>query len=76
MYEIIIERGKELTFPGVIINWKKLCSKQQINHIKTKMAKSIAILYKTKYIFNQNSLYTWYCFFKVGWGGGYIQNER
>ena len=40
-----IERVKENTFLGVIID-DKLCWKSHINTVKTKMSKTIAILYR------------------------------
>ncbi len=46
-------------FLGVIIN-RKPCWKPHINNVKTKMSKNIAILHRTKDIFNQKSLYILY----------------
>ena len=56
----------ENTILGVIID-DKLCLKPHINNVKTKMSKTIAILYKTKDILNYNSLYIGllYCSFIV-----------
>ena len=55
--DIEIEKVKELKFLGVIID-ETLCWKPHIHHVKTKISKSIAILYKTKHLLNQLSLYT------------------
>ncbi len=51
-----IERVYENKFLGVIID-HKLCWKSHINHVKTKMSKSIAILNRTKHILNEKTLY-------------------
>lgn len=56
-----IKRLHKNTFLGVLTD-PKLCWKLHINHIKTKIAKSIALLYRGKHILNQKSLYIWYCF--------------
>ncbi len=55
-----IERVYGNTFWGVIID-HKLCWKSHINHVKTKMSKSIAILNITKHILNEKTLYILYC---------------
>ncbi len=55
-----IERVYENNFLGVII-YHKLCWKSHINHVKTKMSKSIAILNRTKHILNEKTLYILYC---------------
>ncbi len=47
-------------FLGVVID-HKLCWKSHINHVKTKMSKSIAILNRTKHILNEKTLYILYC---------------
>ncbi len=51
-----IERVYEKIFLGVIID-HKLCCKSHINHVKTNMSKSIAILNRTKHILNKKTLY-------------------
>jgi hypothetical protein len=58
--DVEIERVNENTFLGTIID-NKLNWKPQINNIKSKISKTIAILYKIKNILNQNSLYILYC---------------
>ncbi len=50
----------ENKFLGVIID-HKLCWKSHINHVKTKISKSIAILNIIKHIFNEKALYILYC---------------
>ncbi len=50
----------EFLFLGVIID-HKLCWKSHINHVKTKMSKSIAILNRIKQILNEKTLYILYC---------------
>ncbi len=48
---------------GVIID-HKLCWKPHINHVKTKMSKSIAILNRIKHILNEKKklyIYSIYC---------------
>uniref|UniRef100_A0A669C5X4 Reverse transcriptase domain-containing protein n=1 Tax=Oreochromis niloticus TaxID=8128 RepID=A0A669C5X4_ORENI len=57
---IEIERVFENKFLGVLID-DKLSWKSHINHVTTKMSKTIAILYKTKHVLNKKSLYTLYC---------------
>ena len=55
-----IERVFETKFLGVIMD-HKLNWKMHINHVKSKLAKSIAILYKVKDMLNQRALYILYC---------------
>ncbi len=55
-----IERVYENKFLGVIID-HKLCWKSHINHVKTKMSKSIAILNRIKHILIEKTLYILYC---------------
>ncbi len=51
----------ENTFLGVIID-HKFCWKSHINHVKTKMSKSIAILNRIKHILNEkNVIYIVFC---------------
>merc|ERR1712035_19378 len=54
-----IEIVSENKFLGVIGD-DKLSWKSHINHVKSKMAKSIAILYKAKDVLSQNALITLY----------------
>lgn len=49
-----IERVKEITFLGVIID-EKLNWKSHIKHIQNKISKSIAILYRAKHMLDKNS---------------------
>lgn len=42
-----IKRVSEIKFHGAVID-NKLCWKQDINYIKAKISKSMAILYKVK----------------------------
>ncbi len=73
----------ENTFLGVIID-HKLCWKSHINHVKTKMSKSIAILNRIKHILNEKTIYIYtYCsvlivpyitFCVVVWGHTYKTN--
>ena len=58
--DIEIERVNEVKFLGVIID-NKLSWKSHIANIKTKISKTIAILYKLKPLVNKNSLYILYC---------------
>ena len=44
---IVIERVSEIKLLGMIID-NKLCWKPDINYIKTKISKSIAVLYNVK----------------------------
>ena len=44
---IVIERVSEIKLLGMIID-NKLCWKPHINYIKTKISKSIAVLYNVK----------------------------
>ena len=57
--KVSLERVEENIFLGVIIdhdfNWKA-----HIKHVRTKVARSIGILYKAKHILNYKSLYTLY----------------
>ncbi len=53
------ERVFETKFLGVIMD-RKLKWKMHINHVKSKIAKSIAILYKVKNLLNQHALYVLY----------------
>ncbi len=55
-----IERVYENKILGVIID-HKLCWKSHINHVKTKMSKSIAILNRIKHILIGKTLYILYC---------------
>ena len=55
-----IERVFETKFLGVIMD-HKLNWKMHINHVKSKLAKSIAILYKVKDMLNQCALHILYC---------------
>ena len=55
-----VEIVYENRFLGVIIN-HKVYWKPHIINVKTKKSKTIAILYKTKDILNQKSLYVLYC---------------
>ncbi|KAL3974187.1 hypothetical protein ACER0C_002548 [Sarotherodon galilaeus] len=55
-----LDRVSEIKFLGVIIH-HKLSWIPHITHIKGKISKSLAILYKVKDLINQTSLYTLYC---------------
>ncbi|XP_019206884.1 uncharacterized protein LOC109196856 [Oreochromis niloticus] len=55
-----LDRVSEIKFLGVIIH-HKLSWIPHIIHIKGKISKSLAILYKVKDLINQTSLYTLYC---------------
>ena len=55
-----IERVNEIKFLGIIIDCK-LNWKAQVANVRSKISKTIAILYKIKDIINKNSLYTLYC---------------
>ena len=57
---IKIERVYEYKFLGVLID-HKLSWKSHIDHVKRKMSKTIAILFRSKEILNQKSLYLLYC---------------
>ena len=78
-----IERVYENKFLGVIID-DKLCWKSHINNVKLKMSKTIAILYKTKYLFCQKAQYLLYCSLIVPhitycvevWGNAYKSNTN
>ena len=78
---IEIERVNEIKFLGVIID-NKLSWKPHIMYIKSKMSKSLAVLYKVKDFINQSSLYTLYCSFILPyiiycvevWGNTYKTN--
>ena len=56
----IIERVYESKFLGVVLD-HKLCWKPHIKCLCMKMARSIGILSKSRYILNQNTLHTLYC---------------
>ncbi|XDV44073.1 hypothetical protein PO909_012422 [Leuciscus waleckii] len=56
----IIERVYEYKFLGVVLD-HKLCWKPHIKNLCMKMARSIGILSKTRYILNKNTLHTMYC---------------
>uniref|UniRef100_A0A672Z783 Reverse transcriptase domain-containing protein n=3 Tax=Sphaeramia orbicularis TaxID=375764 RepID=A0A672Z783_9TELE len=58
--EIEIERVYETKFLGVIID-HKLCWKPQIEYIKRKMSKAVAILYKTRDLLSKKCLHMLYC---------------
>ena len=78
---IVIERVKSTKFLGVMIddnlNWK-----MHISHVKSKLSKSIAIIYKSKFILSQESLYLLYCTLFLPyltycleiWGSSYVTN--
>ncbi len=80
---VVIERVSKIKFLGIIID-NKLCWKPHINYIKTKISKSIAVLYKVKDFLNQASLYTLYCSFILPyisycvevWGNTYKTNTK
>ena len=55
-----IERVYENKFLGIIID-SKLNWKPHVKHIKSKLSKTMAILYKTRHFLNNNSLFTLYC---------------
>ena len=55
-----IERVYEYKFLGVIID-HRLSWKSHINLVKRKMSKTTAIIYRSREILNQNSLYLLYC---------------
>ena len=55
-----IERVYDIKFLGVIID-SKLNWKAHVGNVKSKISKTIAILYKIKDFINNNSLYTLYC---------------
>ena len=55
-----IEQVNEHKFLGIIID-NKLCWKPHIVNIKSKLSKTVAILYKLKQIVNKNSLHLLYC---------------
>ena len=58
--KVEIERVYEHTFLGLIID-NRLSWKPHIDKTKTKISKSIAILYKIKHTVNKNSLHILYC---------------
>lgn len=58
--DVNIERVYENKFLGVLLN-HKICWKPHINYIKTKIARSTAVLGKTKHILDNKSLYILYC---------------
>ncbi len=76
-----IERVYENKFLGVILD-HKICWKPHINHIRTKLAKSVAILGRTRYMLDYKSLhilysslvlpYLYYCV--EVWGNTYKSN--
>ncbi len=80
---IEIERVYDNKFLGVIID-DKLCWKPHINNVKTKMSKTMAILYETKDFLNKKSLYTLYCSLLLPsmtycveiWGNAYKTNTE
>ena len=77
---VVIKRVSEIRFLGIIVD-NKLCWKPHINYIKSKISKSIAVLYKVKDFLNQVSLYNLYCSFILPnisycvevWGNTYKQ---
>ncbi len=56
---VLIERVHEIKFLGVILD-NKFCWKPQIKHVRTKVAKCIAILGKSQHILDHKSLYILY----------------
>ena len=57
--KVTLERVYDNMFLGVIID-QNFSWKPHINHVRTKIARSIGILYKAKDILNYNSLYMLY----------------
>ena len=55
----LISRVTNTKFLGIFID-EKLNWKDQINHVKSKLSKSLAIMYKAKPIVNEQALYTLY----------------
>lgn len=80
---IEIEKVNEIKFLGVVID-SKLSWKSHKQYITAKIAKSIAILQKVKYLLNQSSLYTLSCSFILPyitycvevWGNTYKTNTE
>lgn len=54
-----IERVNEIKFLGVILD-HKICWKPHIKYVQGKLARSIAVLGKTRQIFSQRALYILY----------------
>lgn len=57
--DVNIERVYVNTFLGVILD-HKICWKPQINNVRTKLAKSIAVSGKTRHILDHKSLHILY----------------
>ena len=55
-----IERVYQIKFLGVILD-HKICWKPHIAYVRAKLARSVAILGKTRLILNQRTLYILYC---------------
>ena len=78
-----ISRVHTTKFLGVIID-EKLNWKEHINYIKTKLSKSISIMYKAREMLNKNSVRTLYCtlflpfidYCAEVWGNTYNTNLR
>ena len=56
----VIERVYENKFLGVILD-HKLCWKPHVDYVRAKMAKSISIIRRVRYVLNPTSLHTLYC---------------
>ena len=78
-----IERVYFTKFLGVYID-SKLSWEHQIKHIQNKIAKSISIMYKVKYLLTKSALYTLYCALILPylnycceiWGNNYFSNIK
>lgn len=57
---VLIERVKECRFLGVILS-QNMSWKPQINSIRCKVAKNIAIMGRCRYLFDQQTLFILYC---------------
>jgi len=81
--DVELERVNENKFLGIILD-HKLSWKPHIAHVQSKLSKTIAILYKTKYLLNTPSLYILYCSLIVPyfsycveiWGHTYTTNTK
>ena len=60
MNNSIITRVRATTFLGVIID-EKLTWKDHISLVRSKLAKTVAILYRVRYLLNRSALFILYC---------------
>ena len=76
-----IERVEQIKFLGVILD-HKICWKPHISYVRAKLARSVAIMGRTRHILNQRALYILYCSMVLPylcycteiWGNTYISN--